>query len=148
MARIIEIQPMNCEHIPTLARLEQLCFEHPWSQQALADELDNRTAHFMVAVRDGEIMGYIGVFVVCESCYISDIAVFPEFRRQGAAKALLDEACRKARQLGAESVSLEVRPSNAPAISLYTGQGFEEVGLRKKFYRDPPEDALILTKTL
>lgn len=144
----IKIIPMEREHIPVLARLERICFEHPWTEQALEEELDNRTAHFIVAVKDDRIIGYAGVFVVCESCYIADIGVFPEYRRMGAAKKLLSCASENAAKLGAQSISLEVRPSNEAAVSLYTSCGFEEVGLRKNFYRDPQEDALIMTKII
>ncbi len=145
---VFSIFPMERNDVKTLAELEQQCFSQPWNEQMLGEELDNRTAHFLVAKQDGVIAGYIGVFVVCESCYISNIAVFPCFRRQGAAKLLLQSACEIAFENGAESVSLEVRPSNNEAVSLYAKMGFEEVGLRKNFYRKPVEDALILTKTL
>lgn len=142
----IRIVPMTAEHIPELVRLEKMCFSTPWDEKALSDELENHTAHFLTAVDDiGSVLGYIGSFIVCESCYISDVAVFPQNRRKGVGKALIEELCRLAGELGAESVSLEVRPSNSAAISLYSSMDFEEVGLRKNFYRDPEEDALILT---
>ena len=143
----IEIVPMKAEHIPVLAQLEKLCFSQPWSEKSLAEELDNRTAHFLAAVSDDVIMGYIGAFTVCESCYISNIAVFPQHRRKGIGRLLLRKAAEQARKKGAESISLEVRLSNTAAISLYKSEGYEEVGLRKNFYRDPNEDALILTLT-
>ncbi len=142
------ITKMTKEHIPALAELERICFSTPWSADSLTEELDNRTAHFLTAVTDdGKVMGYIGTFVVCESCYISNIAVFPDYRRRGAASALLAAASENSVKEGAQSISLEVRPSNTAAIALYRGVGFEEVGLRKNFYRYPQEDALILTKT-
>lgn len=144
----MKIIDMNEKHIPELAKLEKICFSQPWSEKSLAEELDNRTAHFLVAESGDNIVGYIGIFVVCESCYVSNIAVFPEYRRQGAAKQLIESACAAAEENGAESISLEVRPSNAAAVSLYESVGFEEVGLRKNFYRAPTEDALIMTKTL
>ncbi len=144
----IIIKNMNKDHISILAELEKSCFTQPWSEKSLAEELNNRTAHFLVAEKKtGEIMGYIGVFVVCESCYISNIAVFPQYRRQGVGKTLINSASETAKKLGAESISLEVSPSNTAAIMLYNMSGFEEVGLRKNFYRDPQEDGLILTKT-
>ncbi len=144
----MKIIDMNEKHIPELAKLEKICFSQPWSEKSLAEELDNRTAHFLVAESGDNIVGYIGIFVVCESCYVSNIAVFPEYRRQSAAKQLIESACTTAKNNGAESISLEVRPSNTAAVSLYESAGFEEVGLRKNFYRAPTEDALIMTKTL
>lgn len=144
----IEIKKMTREHIPVLAKLEKVCFSTPWSEKSLEEELDNHTAHFLVAEADGEIAGYIGLFVVCESCYISNVAVFPEYRRQGVATRLLGSASELAAENGAESISLEVRPSNEAAVALYSGLGFDEVGLRKNFYRSPAEDGLIMTKEL
>ncbi len=144
----MKIIDMNEKHIPELAQLEKICFSQPWSEKSLSEELDNRTAHFLVAESDEKIAGYIGIFVVCESCYVSNVAVFPEYRRQGVAKQLIERACVVAEENGAESISLEVRPSNAAAVSLYGSVGFEEVGLRKNFYRAPVEDALIMTRTL
>ena len=144
----MKIIDMNEKHIPELAQLEKICFSQPWSENSLSEELDNRTAHFLVAESDEKIAGYIGIFVVCESCYVSNVAVFPEYRRQGVAKQLIERACVVAEENGAESISLEVRPSNAAAVSLYGSVGFEEVGLRKNFYRAPVEDALIMTRTL
>lgn len=142
----IKIIPMSSMHIPKLAELEKICFSQPWSEKSLEEELDNHTAHFIVAVNQNEkIMGYMGSFVVCESCYVSNIAVFPDFRRKGVGRALIKATFRMAHKEGAESVSLEVRPSNEAAIALYTSMGFEEVGLRRNFYRDPAEDGLILT---
>ena len=140
-----DIVPMTQEHIPALAELEALCFSTPWNEQMLSEELDNHTAHFLVAVCNRKIAGYIGVFVVCESCYISNIAVFPEYRRMGLGGLLIDSARETAAKNGAQSLSLEVRPSNEAAVRLYMKKGFEEVGLRKNFYRKPAEDALILT---
>lgn len=139
---------MESRHIPELARLEKICFSQPWSAKSIEEELDNRTAHFLVAEADGKVAGYIGVFVVYESGSISNIAVFPEYRRQGVGRLLLESACNVAQEGGAESLSLEVRPSNEGAISLYLSVGFEEVGLRKNFYRNPTEDALILSKSI
>ena len=144
----LTITSMTEQHIPTLAELERLCFSTPWTEQGLREELDNRTAHFLVAQSGDEVVGYIGMFVVCESCYVSDIAVFPQYRRQGAASALITRAASDAAELGAESISLEVRPSNEAAVALYRSLGFDDVGLRKHFYREPDEDALIMTKVL
>ena len=142
----IKIIPMTGKHIKEIAELEKVCFSQPWSENSLLEELDNHTAQFLTAVdEDGKVAGYIGSFVVCESCYISNIAVFPQYRRKGIGRALISALFSLAKEKGAESVSLEVRPSNDTAISLYNVMVFEEVGLRKNFYRNPTEDALIMT---
>ena len=146
---MIKIVDMNALHIPALAQLEKICFGScAWTEQGLADELTNDTAHFLVAENEEGVAGYIGIFVVCESCYVSDIAVYPQFRRQGVASALIKKASADAAVLGAQSISLEVRPSNEAAVKLYRSLGFDDIGLRKRFYRDPEEDALIMTKVL
>lgn len=146
---LFEIKPMAQEHIAALAELERICFgELAWNEQGLSDELTNDTAHFLVAESGKDIAGYMGIFVVMESCYVSNVAVFPAYRRRGCARQLIEAASALAKKLGAESISLEVRPSNKAAIALYTALGFEEIGLRKNFYRSPQEDALIMTREL
>lgn len=137
---------MEREHLDAIAELEKECFTQPWSYKSLEEELENDTAHFFVAMSEGEVAGYIGVYVVLESCFIANIAVYPKFRRQGVGRALLKIAILTADALGTDFISLEVRESNYPAIALYRSLGFEEMGLRKNFYRNPTEHALIMTK--
>lgn len=146
MNSTLTISKMRPEHIKRLAELEQICFSQPWSEQSLADELENDSAKFLVAEINGKAVGYIGLFIVMESCYLSNIAVFPEYRRKGVATALFHRAFSEAQNHGVDFISLEVRPSNTEALQLYTSLGFEEMGLRKNFYRNPTEDAFIMTK--
>lgn len=140
------LKQMEHEHLETLAELEKICFSQPWSYKSLEEELSNKTAHFFVALVDEEIAGYIGVYVVCESCFVTNVAVFPKYRRQGVATALIKMASLTADAMGTDFISLEVRKSNEPAVSLYRSLGFEEMGMRKNYYRNPTEDALIMTK--
>ncbi len=140
------LEQMQSGHLEALAELEKICFSQPWSYKSLEEELTNKTAHFFVATVDGEVAGYIGVYIVCESCFVTNVAVFPQFRRQGVATALIKMAALTADAMGTDFISLEVRQSNAPAIALYRSLGFEEMGLRKNYYRNPTEDALIMTK--
>lgn len=142
----MKIIKMQKQHIAAIARLESLCFARPWSEQALADELENENACFLVAENDGEVLGYCGMHHACGECYIDNVAVFPNHRRKGVAAALLNELENNGRALGGEFISLEVRPTNTGAISLYKSLGYAEVGRRKNFYTDPCEDALIMTK--
>ncbi|MBR5559573.1 MAG: ribosomal protein S18-alanine N-acetyltransferase [Oscillospiraceae bacterium] len=145
----VKVCAMTAEHISELARLEKLCFSEPWSEAGLAAELENENAFFRVA-RDahGNVLGYVGMHCVAGECYIDNVAVFPDARRKGAASALLNDLVDWARQNSCAFVTLEVRPSNSGAIALYQKFGFEEVGRRKRFYRDPDEDGLILTLNL
>lgn len=143
---VTEIFPMGEEHLDSLAELERICFSQPWSRQALAEELENDSAFFFVAETDGEVSGYVGLMITAGQSYITNVAVFPKFRRMGVAKMLLERLFSIAEKCELEFISLEVRPSNENAILLYKSLGFEEIGQRKNFYRNPTENALIMTK--
>lgn len=142
----MEIVKMEQGHLSDLARLERLCFSRPWSAQALAQELDQPGAVFLVAQEGGVVLGYAGAHVVLDECYLTNVAVFPAARRRGVATALLAALEKEARRRGGAFLSLEARASNWQAISLYTKAGFQREGRRKNFYADPTEDGLIMTK--
>ena len=138
---------ITMESIAQIAELERQCFSKPWNEQMLAEELDNPTASFIVAVGDnGQVLGYAGISVIAGEGYIDNVAVREEYRRQGIAQALLDVFLRfgKAHQLA--FLTLEVRASNAPAKQLYLKHGFEQVGRRKDYYDAPKEDSIIMPK--
>lgn len=138
--------PLQERHLDEAARLETLCFSRPWSRQALAEELENPTAVFLAAEDDaGELLGYAGMHVVCGEGYIDNVAVFPEARRRGVGRLLVQSLVQWLREHEGVFLTLEVRPSNEPAISLYGSLGFEEVGRRPRFYECPTEDALLMT---
>ena len=134
--------PLQERHLDEAARLETLCFSRPWSRQALAEELENPTAFFLAAEDDtGELLGYAGMHVVCGEGYIDNVAVFPQARRRGVGRLLVQSLVQWLREHEGVFLTLEVRPSNEPAISLYGSLGFEEVGRRPRFYECPTEDA-------
>ena len=139
---------MSAEHINEVAALELACFSRPWSRQMLAEELDNQCAAFLVAIEPEteQPVGYAGLLVVADEGYITNVAVDPACRRQGAANQLLQVFDSFARGNHLAFLTLEVRPSNAAAIALYEGFGFAEAGRRRNYYDLPKEDALILTK--
>ncbi len=139
------IEKMTSEHIPEVARLEIVCFSSPWSENALAEELENDNSHFLVAVSDG-VLGYIGVQEICGEAYVTNVAVFGEYRKSGIGRSLIREACEGAERRGCEFITLEVRESNSPAIALYESEGFEKAGIRKNFYSSPTENGIIYTK--
>ncbi len=141
----ISIVPIAPKHIKDIARLEELCFSEPWSEEGILEAYRLGT-RFFIAETDNLIAGYIGIKAVIDEGYITNIAVFPEFRRRGVAKALLNKVFEFAKEKELSFVSLEVRPSNTEAVSLYEKTGFKEEGRRKNFYRLPLEDALIMTK--
>ena len=139
------LTPMTEEHIPQIAALERACFSHPWSEDALREELWNDSAVVIVAEgEDGTVLGYAGLQTVLDEGYINNVAVDPQFRRQGVAGQLIEAFLR----FGAAKLAfltLEVRASNAPAIALYKKYGFTQAGRRKDYYDAPKEDALLLT---
>ena len=139
---------MTADHLEELEKLERICFSRPWSRKMLAEELENQCAAFLVAEDSvsGRVLGYAGLMVVADEGYITNVAVFPEYRRQGIAAQILQVFLQFAAANHLAFLTLEVRPSNAAAIALYQGFGFEEVGRRKNYYDLPKEDALILTK--
>ena len=144
----VNIVPMTADHRGELERLEKICFSRPWSRKMLAEELDNECAAFLVAEDPvtKEVVGYAGLLVMADEGYITNVAVFPEYRRRGVAGQIIQVFDNFARGNRLAFLTLEVRPSNAAAIALYKGFGFEEVGRRRNYYDLPKEDALILTK--
>ena len=140
-----KLTPMTEEHIPQIAALERACFSHPWSEDALRDELWNDSAVVVVAEgENGTVLGYAGLQTVLDEGYINNVAVDPRFRRQGVAGQLVEAFLR----FGAARLAfltLEVRASNAPAIALYEKYGFAQAGRRRDYYDDPREDALLMT---
>lgn len=141
----IDIQKMNESHLGQLAKLEAECFSTPWSENALREELGNEYARFFVALCDGRVAGYIGAHNVVGEVYITNVAVFSDFRRQGIGEALIKALILQAFSENAEFITLEVRKTNVGAINLYSKMGFKEVGIRKNFYENPREDALLMT---
>lgn len=141
-----KIVPMAEEHLDALTRVDALCFSQPWTYDGLKAELSSDTAVFAAAVADGEAVGCAGMHRVCGECYIDKVCVSPGLRRHGIARALVEYLMDYAQSRGDEFITLEVRPSNAPAVALYETCGFKPVGVRKNFYAEPTEDALLMTR--
>ena len=137
---------MNESHVKAVAELEKLCFSEPWSENSVASELKNKLALWLVAEEDGRVAGYIGSQTCGDESDVMNVAVHPDFRRRGIAEALINDLVEQLNAIGSHCLTLEVRASNVPAISLYEKLGFTEVGRRKNYYRNPKEDALILRK--
>ncbi len=142
------IVAMNVGHVPQIAALEKRCFTDPWSEASVASELENPLGLWLVEEREGVVAGYIGSQSVPPEADVMNVAVAPEFRRQGIASALLSALAARLAVQGIRSLTLEVRVSNAAARALYAAFGFAEIGRRKNYYLEPKEDALILRKEL
>ncbi len=138
---------VSAAHIPQIEMLEQRCFSLPWTAQQLKGQLKDAQHEFIAALSpDGTVLGYVGMMYVLDEGYISNVAVSPDYRRQGIADALIERLREICEALGLSFVTLEVRAGNAPAIALYEKHGFQRVGLRRNYYERPKEDALIMTK--
>ena len=133
-------------HIAQVAELEKICFADPWSEKSVASELENPLSYWLVALEGNAVAGYVGSQTVLGETDMMNVAVSPEFRRQGVAEALIQALIGGLKKRESHCLTLEVRDSNAPARALYEKLGFLEVGRRKNYYRSPREDALILQK--
>ena len=145
---------MAPEHVLQIAALEAATFSLPWDEAAIREELENPLALWLVAEGEtGEdgvkpVLGYVGSQSCFEDADVLNVAVVPAARRRGIAAALMTELETRLAPKGVERITLEVRASNLPAIRLYEGLGYTQVGLRKGYYEKPREDALILQKQL
>ena len=129
---------------PFIAELEKECFADPWSQNAIIEAAEYGTV-FLVAEYDNRVVGYLGMKPVLDEGFISNVAVTSSARGKGVGSKLLEKLSDFAKEKGIKTISLEVRPSNAPAIALYEKFGYKQVGRRRNFYSHPTEDGLILT---
>ncbi len=140
---MIRIERMNESHVRQVADMEKMIFSDAWSENSVRSELSNELSLWLVAVDGDTVAGYIGSQTVLQEADMLNLAVRPEYRRQGLGHRLVEALIQ---QLDAYCLTLEVRVSNLPAKSLYESMGFVQVGLRKNYYEKPKEDALILRK--
>jgi ribosomal-protein-alanine N-acetyltransferase len=139
----LRIVPFAEDHVAPLATLEAQCFSDPWSENALREELKNPCAHFLVALYGESVAGYLGCHHVAGEGFVTNIAVFPAYRRLGIARALITAAVSEP----ISRLALEVRASNDAAIALYRSLGFTEDGIRPRFYAHPTEDAILFSRS-
>lgn len=141
----VVIREATREDIDAVIAIEQASFGDPWRDQDFSDILDSPQTIFLIAeASDGAIIGYAIAMFVADESEILNLAVSSSYRRQGYGGMLLDAALADLHNRGIASVFLEVRESNAAARTLYVSRGFADVSRRKKYYRNPVEDALIL----
>lgn len=142
------IRKMTPMDIDGVMRIEKEAFSLPWSRESYLGELNNNFATYLVADYEGDIAGYGGIWVVFDEAHITNVAVGKDYRKSGLGKALMVDLEGSARKKSAQRILLEVRPSNEAALALYRGLGYFESGLRKEYYSDNNEDAIIMTKLL
>ena len=140
------ILPMNETHVSQVAALEAVCFRDPWSENSVASELNNPLSLWLVAEEAGAVVGYVGSQTVLDETDMMNVAVHPDHRRKGIARDLVLALVDALKEKGSRCLTLEVRESNTGAIALYESLDFQQIGLRKNYYRNPRENALILRK--
>ena len=139
-----KIRKAEASDISQLTLLEKSIFSFPHTYEQIAYELNNPNCLWLV-YDDNSVAGYVSVQYVLDEGYIGNVAVKEEYRRQGIADALIDEAVSFSKNLKLSFLSLEVRASNSAAINLYEKHGFKSVAIQKDYYTSPKEDAIIMT---
>lgn len=141
--RIVKAEP---RHAAEVAAIEKECFRDPWPQDLIERWITGGDKRFFVCVDEkGAVLGYIGAQTVLDEGYIGNVAVTHEKRRQGVGRALVEAMAAEARESGLAFLTLEVRAQNAAGRELYENCGFVEVGLRRGYYDNPPDDAILMT---
>lgn len=141
---VVRICPLSAEFVPAAVALSCLCFHADADEGALTAGFRNPANRWFAAVEKGELVGFAGYFAAADQADILDVAVLPAHRRRGIARALMETVLAEAASDGVQTMFLEVRASNAPAIALYTLLGFTPCGKRKNYYSAPREDAVLM----
>jgi ribosomal-protein-alanine N-acetyltransferase len=140
------VRPASVNDVADVAAMERRCYADPWPAAAFMSLPENPSVYFAVARVEGLLKGYVVGWHVLNEAELANIAVEPGSRRGGLGSMLLDGMLGDADGRGAERIFLEVRESNEAARRLYASRGFKEIGRRKKYYRTPDEDALVLRR--
>lgn len=146
MQQEILIRQMTSEDAAQAASLEKICFTEPWSIAVYEQTLQLPYAYYYAAEIEGTIIGTVGLQILGGDGEITNVAVLPQYRKQGIASDLLSTALQYGQQMGTHDYTLEVRSGNTAAIALYERYGFITEGIRRNFYTNPNEDALIMWK--
>jgi ribosomal-protein-alanine N-acetyltransferase len=144
----VKFNEADLEDLDGIMEVEEKCFTAPWSKNMFLSEMYNENTLFFVMLENDIVVGYISLYKVLDEIHVNNIAIDPDYQRQGYASSIMDNAIFIAEKLSAASITLEVRSSNIPAIGLYKKYGFETLGVRKNYYKNPKEDAIIMTRKL
>ena len=146
------LRAMTVQDIPQVVEIEKKCFSTPWSEYAFTCELsDNQLARYLIVTDKEEplkVMGYGGMWLICDEAHITNIAITPAYRGLGLSLLLMEGLITLAKSEKAERMTLEVRISNEVAQDLYRKLHFVAAGIRPGYYTDNHEDALIMWKEL
>jgi ribosomal-protein-alanine N-acetyltransferase len=141
----LQIEPMRTEDISIVLEIESVSFSTTWPANAFANELgENKLAHYFVGRVDGKIVAYGGIWVILEDSHITTIAVHPDYRGRGLGEQMLIHLLNEAMARGAAWITLEVRESNEIAQRLYRKYGFTNVSVRRAYYSDNNENAVVM----
>ena len=144
----VSLRPANDGDLRAIADIERVAFSDPWSEASFAGLLSGSRSLLTVAVEGGTVVGYSVLLLALPDADLANLAVAPTARGRGIGKRLLSQVVAAARAAGVEHLYLEVRQSNAKAIAMYTAAGFRAFGLRRRYYREPVEDAQVLRLTV
>ena len=144
----IVIRPMTIDDVDGVFEVEKNCFEHYWSKGEFEKEMKNDVARYLVADIDGKIVGYVGIWFVAGEGHITNVAVHSDYRGQKIGDILIKHLVKMCKENNIFAMTLEVRVSNIVAQSLYKKYGFKLAGIRKEYYSDNKEDAMIMWSQL
>lgn len=142
--KTLRLSPLEERHIPGIHAIETKSQTSPWAEQSFRNELGHENGLVVVAEDKSGVIGFAVAWVVVDEAHIINIGVDPERRRQGIGRKLILELLLQAKDRGATCATLEVRCSNEAAIALYESFGFQRIGLRKRYYPDNKEDAVVM----
>ena len=143
----LSFREMLPEDAEAVEQVEKACFAMPWSRESFWREAANENTLYLLALDHAQVIGYVGCWISFEEAQITNVAVAPAYRGRRVGTEMMAELIRRVKEKGVTALTLEVRPSNAPALTLYKNYGFKEAGRRPHYYSDNGEDAIIMWNT-
>ncbi|TCK87939.1 [SSU ribosomal protein S18P]-alanine acetyltransferase [Natranaerovirga hydrolytica] len=145
---MINIRKMSYEDIDQMVIIEQKNFSNPWSKNSFVQELNNNLATYFVACDKERVIGYGGIWYIIDEGHITNIVVDEKYQRQGIGQQIVENILKVSKEKNIKRCTLEVRVSNKAAIALYNKLGFVQLGIRKNYYTNPTEHAIIMWKEI
>lgn len=145
---IMLFRPMLEVDLDAVVEIEKASMPSPWSKELFDEELKRDAAHYFVAEQEGKVAGYMGYWEAPQEAHIINLAVAPAFRKKGVGREMIEYCLEFARKRGAQLATLEVRESNEAARRLYEKCEFKIVAIRKKYYSDNQEDAVVMIREM
>lgn len=138
------VRPMTMDDLDQVVEMEKLCFTIPWSRAGFEGELQSTATRYLVVEIDGQIVAYAGTWLALDEGHITNVAVHPDWRRKRLGRLVTESLLECCANLGTSFMTLEVRKTNLIAQKLYRSLGFYMIGVRKRYYEDNDEDALVM----